>query len=40
MVLAFDLLRDVDERLGGLSITATGELDEFSAVGWVKVHLD
>ena len=40
VVLAFDLLGDVDGRLEGLSITATGELDEVSDVGLVKVHLD
>ena len=40
IVLAFDLFGDVDGRLDGLSITATGELDEVSDVGLVKVHLD
>ena len=40
VVLAFDLFGDVDGRLEGLSITATGELDEVSDVGLVKVHLD
>ena len=40
VVLAFDLVGDVDGRLDGLSITATGELDEVSNVGLVKVHLD
>ena len=40
VVLAFDLFGDVDGRLDGLSITATGELDEVSDVGLVKVHLD
>ena len=40
VVLAFDLFGDVDGRLDGLSITATGDLDEVSDVGLVKVHLD
>ena len=40
VVLAFDLFGDVDGRLEGLSITATGELNEVSDVGLVKVHLD
>ena len=40
VVLAFDLFGDVDGRFDGLSITATGELDEVSNVGLVKVHLD
>ena len=40
VVLAFDLFGDVDGRLDGLSITATGELDDVSDVGLVKVHLD
>ena len=40
VVLAFDLFGNVDGRLEGLSITATGELDEVSDVGLVKVHLD
>ncbi len=40
VVLAFDLFGDVDGRLEGLSIAATGELNEVSDVGLVKVHLD
>ena len=40
VVLAFDLFGDVDGRLDGFSITATGELDEVTDVGLVKVHLD
>ena len=40
MVLAFDLFGDVDGRLDGFSITATGELDEVTDMGLVKVHLD
>ena len=40
VVLAFELFGDIDGRLDGLSITATGELDDVRDVGLVKVHLD
>ena len=40
VVLAFDLFGDIDGRLDGLSITATGELDDSRDVGLVKVYLD
>ena len=35
VVLALDLLGDVDGQIDGLSITATGALDEVSDVGLV-----
>ena len=40
VVLAFELSGDIDGRLDGLSVTATGELDDVRDVGLVKVHLD
>ena len=40
VVLAFEIFGDVDGQLNGLSIAATGELDEVRDVGLVKVHLD
>ena len=40
VVLAFELFGDFDGQLDGLSITATGELDDVRDVGLVKVHLD
>ena len=40
VVLAFDLFGDIDGRLDGISIVATGELDDDRDIGLVKVHLD
>ena len=40
VVLAFDMLGDIDGRLDGISIMAEGELDDARDIGVVKVHLD